>query len=392
MAADLTTPEGRTELLEREKEIERIKRRARRDVDAEEQPAQPLRYLTVDDLFKQPRIDYLVDQFLPQKALAELVGDSESLKSFFAIDLGLTIATEKGDFFGLRVVKHGPVIYIAAEGANAFQFRVRAWAQEHDVDLADAPFFTVPVPVNLRDPQLQEQLAGLIAEKQPVLIIVDTLHRCLPGADDNGARDMGEVVAFAQRLQYEHGTAVLFLHHPPKNDPKGRGRGSSVVYYAADTEILASLEKDSDRPDGTKTVNFEVVKQKDDQKVTLALTNRIVPVHNDLGLPLCYDSGRPITSCVLQLADAEAVAETKQDNRTQFARRVLKYVTEHPGQSVNEVCKGVGGKKQQVGKAIEALLKAGRMVEEKGARGAKCLTALPESESEPAHLAGVPPF
>lgn len=115
-------------------DVERARRDAKRVVDREEHPPQPLRCVTIPELFLLPTVDYLIDQLLPQQALAELIGDSESLKSFFAIHLGLVVATQRDDFFGQKVIKHGPVIYIAAEGAGSFQYRVRAWATEHKVD------------------------------------------------------------------------------------------------------------------------------------------------------------------------------------------------------------------------------------------------------------------
>ena len=249
-------------------DVERARRAARKIVDAEERPPRPpIRALSVAELLERPTPDYLIDQLLPEGAFAELVGDSESLKSFLSIHFGLSIASGRPDVFGLRIVRHGPVLYIAAEGAGAFQFRLRAWGDEHDIDITKVPFFTIAAPINLRDLLFQAELERIVGEVQPVLIVVDTLHRCLPGADENSARDLGEVVGFATRLQAQSGCCLLFLHHPPKSDPAGRGRGSGALYYAADTELNSMIEG-AEQPDGTKIVTVSVKKQKDDAKLS----------------------------------------------------------------------------------------------------------------------------
>src|SRR6185369_15499141 len=105
-------------------------------------------------------------------------------------------------------------------------------------------------PVNLRDIEFQLELQAIVTKIKPVLIIVDTLHRCIPGAEENSSRDIGEVVGFATQLQAKYRTAVLFLHHPLKGSPDGRGRGSGALYYAADTELNAVVDGDENL-DGT---------------------------------------------------------------------------------------------------------------------------------------------
>jgi hypothetical protein len=177
--------------------------------------ARPLRALTIDELFAQPSPDYLIEQLLAERALGGLVGDSESLRSFWAIDLGLSIISAQPDLFGLQVVKHGTVLYIAPEAGGAFKFRVRGWAHEHDVDVTAVPFYTIKSPLNLLDPPSQQEVRAVVLHVQPGLIVAETLHRCLPGAEENSSKDVGAVVGFATQ-QAESGAAVLFLHHPPR--------------------------------------------------------------------------------------------------------------------------------------------------------------------------------
>ncbi len=351
-------------------DLERAKRHAKRTVDAEERPPRPpLRALTVAELYARPDPEYLVDQLLPRGALAEFVGDSETLKSFFAIALGMAIAAKQAKFFGLDVMTHGAVLYIAAEGQGAFKHRLRAWGTAHGVDTTTVPFRIVASPVNLRDETFQQELRTLVSEIQPVLIIVDTLHRCLPGAEENSSRDLGEVVGFATRLLDEFGATVWFLHHPPKSDPSGRGRGSSVLYYAADTELNAVLEG-AEKADGTKVIIVAVKKQKDDAKVSLTLKNLIVPVLNEQGRPMAHPkNGRAINSCILVVASADEVNAAKNGPADTLAHRVVEFLLAHPRNTKVEIREGVKARVSSLNDAIDGLLADKRITKEHAKRG-----------------------
>lgn len=290
-----------------EEERERARREARRNVDAEEQPPRPpLEALTLASLFAQPQPSYLIDQWIPRLGLIEVVAPPGGLKSFLMCHIGLSIAAGERDFFSYPVMRHGPVLYIAAEGAGAFQFRIRAWCQEHGFDALEIPFRVIAKPVNLRDPNFQEQLRSIVAQEKPLLVIVDTLSRCIPGADENSSKDMGEVVSFCSELQQTAQCAIALVHHPTKKDPKGGGRGASVIFGAIDVEIqLEAEEVDENEQDAPRPVIVRCTKQKDDaEPPPLHLVGHVVPVRDEQGKPLAYESGRSVTSLVLR-ADSE---------------------------------------------------------------------------------------
>jgi AAA domain len=129
-------------------DVERARRRAKRTVDAEEQPERPpLHAYTIEELLARPRPSYLLDQWIPTGSLCQVVGEPETLKSFFMCHVGLTIASGAAKCFGHPVTHAGPVLYIAAEGGGAFQFRILGWCQEHDVDPLTVRFRVIPLPV-----------------------------------------------------------------------------------------------------------------------------------------------------------------------------------------------------------------------------------------------------
>ena len=246
----------------------------------------------------------------------------------------LAIASGQKSFFGFPVVQHGPVLYIAAEGASALQFRVRAWCTAHDVDplsLSDT-FRVINMPVNFRDPTFQQELRAIVDEMHPILIVPDTRARCTPGADENSSKDMGEVVNFCSQLQ-QTAAAVAFIHHPTKKDPSGGGRGSGAIFGAIDTEIRLE-SSDAEDTLGDRQITVTCAKQKEDAPFpSLTLVGSVVPLCNLDGHEMAYESGRPITSLVLRLAtseDAEKVAEAKKQQQRQIDLRILRVMQQHP--------------------------------------------------------------
>ena len=331
----MTTAQREKTLDEAAIDLERARRNARRVIDAEEQPPHPpLRALTLDELFQLPPPSYLIDQFIPALGLVQVVGEPGACKTFFMLHASLAIASGQKTFFGFPVVQHGPVLYIAAEGASALQFRVRAWCTAHDVDplsLSDT-FRVINMPVNFRDPTFQQELRAIVDDMHPILIVPDTRARCTPGADENSSKDMGEVVNFCSQLQ-QTGAAVAFIHHPTKKDPSGGGRGSGAFFGAVDTEIRLE-STDAEDTLGDRQITVTCAKQKEDAPFPpLTLAGSVVPVCDLDGREMAYESGRAITSIVLRLAtsdDAEKVAEAKKQQQREIDLRVLRVMQQHP--------------------------------------------------------------
>jgi len=92
--------------------------------------------------------------------------------------------------------------------------------------------------VNLLDHHSVSAFISAVLPMRPVLVVVDTLARCMVGGDEDSAQDMGRFVSSLETLRSELGAAVLVLHHPTKTN---RGeRGSGALRGAVDTVIKAS--------------------------------------------------------------------------------------------------------------------------------------------------------
>jgi hypothetical protein len=76
----------------------------------------------------------------------------------------------------------------------------------------------------------------------PILLIVDTLARCMLGGDENSARDMGIAIGALDAIRAALGCAMIVVHHTGKSAETERG--SSALRAAADT--MFSLKRDGE--------------------------------------------------------------------------------------------------------------------------------------------------
>lgn len=229
------------------------------DLVWEDENPSRFRLLSREDLRRLPPPTWLVHKHLVASSLAVLYGPSGHGKTFLALDWALAVAAGAA-WHGSATQRVQPVVYVAAEGASGLDRRVTAWEKTYPAANTEQ-FYVVDEAVNLfareREPSIEDTSAFLDllanARLRPGLVVFDTVARSMAGGDENAARDMGLVVAAADRIRRETGATVLLIHHTGK-DHKDE-RGSSALRAAADTMVKVSREY----------ANVEVVcdKQKD---------------------------------------------------------------------------------------------------------------------------------
>lgn len=212
------------------------------------------RFMTVPQLLNRPTLRWIVHPFLGEGSLAILYGPPGVGKTFLCLGWAAAVVTGR-PWLG-HPVMGGTVIYIAAEGVGGLPKRIRALQVELGSDGLDGLLF-YPEPVNLLDPDAVELLIEAARKHRPVLIIFDTLARCMVGGDENSAKDMGLVIASLDRIRHALGSTVLGVHHSGKRKGSGE-RGSSALRGAADTMLELSGKSDA--------LRFKVSKQKDAER------------------------------------------------------------------------------------------------------------------------------
>jgi len=267
--------------------------------DLLQRPQAPLmrfKLLSGADLCNAPPMRWMVRGVLPADGLAALYGASGSGKSFLILDMGCAVAAG-ADWFGRRVTQ-SPVTYVCLEGEAGIGKRVKAWSLHNNAPVPDALRF-IAQPFDLLSDDVGELAKAIIAGGGAGgLVILDTLNRAAPGADENSSVDMGNIIAAAKQLQSLTGGLVLLVHHTGKDTTKGL-RGHSSLYAALDGAIEVTAT-DNRRA-------WSVAKCKDDVTGDAhPFKLEIVPVGID-------DEGDEITSCVAVPDDsAEAIKQAKR--------------------------------------------------------------------------------
>ena len=243
-------------------------------------PAPRYKLLGADELRDLPPLAWRVRGVLPAVGLAALYGPSASGKSFLAFDMAAAIA-EGCPWFDCRVVA-APVVYAALEGEAGFKLRAQAWEMSRGRALPDGLRMMLQ-PFKLTEPQDVTDLAAVVPAG--AVVVLDTLNRAAPTADENSSRDMGEILEAAKTLQAATGGLVVLVHHTGKNAAAGL-RGHSSLFAAMDAAI--EVCRDGDRRE------WKVAKSKDGMDGEACPFKLAVEV---LGFE---PTGETVTSCVVQ--------------------------------------------------------------------------------------------
>ena len=242
-------------------------------------PAPRYRLLGADELRDLPPLAWRVRGVLPAVGLAALYGPSASGKSFLAFDMAAAIA-EGQRWFDCRV-EAAPVVYAALEGEAGFKLRAQAWEVSRGRALPDGLRMMLQ-PFKLTDGQDVLDLAAVVPAG--AVVVVDTLNRAAPTADENSSRDMGEILEAAKTLQTLTRGLVLLVHHTGKNAAAGL-RGHSSLFAAMDAAIEVS--RDGDRRE------WKVAKSKD------GIDGEARPFKLQVETLGVEETGEAITSCVV---------------------------------------------------------------------------------------------
>lgn len=183
----------------------------------------------------ETRYDWLIKGIVERDTISMLYGTYGTFKSFVMVDMGMHIAAGR-PYLG-RNTEQGAVFFLIGEGKNGIKRRIKAWFKYMDIKPdKDFPFYYSTVPANLNDPTKMQQLLDImdhIASVKPAMIVIDTLHKSMPGLNENSAEDMGIAINEVEKLKQRHGTACWIVHHSGKDSSRG-ARGSSSIPGAMD--------------------------------------------------------------------------------------------------------------------------------------------------------------
>lgn len=228
-------------------------------------------------------------------------GPSGAYKSFYVLGECLSIAQRL------------PVVYVAAEGSSGLHQRVSAWCKHTGLPPGNIHF--ICQEISLLDIAHTRALITAISPLKPAFIVFDTLARCIPGGDENTARDMGMAVRHSALIQRELDCAVAWIHH--SNRAERGERGSGAMRGAADAMIelvsngdgiirLTCSKVKDDEPWPTEELQFHHVDNSgvlipNQGQPTGSLTSPEKQIIEFLALDVFDTSGAPIRAMVAAL-------------------------------------------------------------------------------------------
>ncbi len=180
----------------------------------------------------RPSPIWLIQGILVETTAVVLSGDSQSFKTFSALDMAFCVAT--GTAWHGRAVKSGTVVYIAAEGGWTLRDRLEAWETRRGVRVSDEQFCLLEMPVSIGDVGTVAAFAGFIQSRAPRLVVIDTLSACAEGLKENASEDMATFIRNMKAIARATGAAVAVIHH---NNKGGDLRGAVSLKNDADTHL-----------------------------------------------------------------------------------------------------------------------------------------------------------
>lgn len=298
-----------------------------------------------------------------------LAGYGYSGKTLLVQDLGLAVAAHnhRQRAWGGLAVRHGRVVHLDYEqGAYLTRRRYQRLAAARglgadDVDLALVVRPTIYIDRFDAEDWLVDLLAGA------TLAIVDPLRAAAPNTEENSsaARVPLDVLA---RVSEQTGCAILVIHHarkPTADAPGGARmsiRGSSALYDACQSVLVAEGEPG-------RRARLSHVKA----KLTGREADPMLVAIDDV------DAGTGLVVSVQQ-APAAATSSVKLND---IMPRVLDVIRAHPSIGTVRLRTEVGGKVTLVDAAVEALVEAGQVRDDRrGSTGPHHYLVTPEVGSD----------
>lgn len=290
-------------------------------------PYRPFEPLAVDALLSRRAPQWLAQHMSPRTGMTAIIGASGSGKTFLVLSVVTAVAANDQRWHDRRITP-GLVLWINGEGN--LKARLLAILEDRKLRATDLDMQIIDEPVNLLDPQA---VAALIDAVQAIranndgvpiaAVVFDTLARCMPGGDENSARDMSMAIGAIGQIASAAGGAAIVVHHIGKDAARG-ARGHSSLRAAADAELVVER-----LADGTRTLSASKLRDAPDGEVLLRFRLRSVDLGPADQFELDADPGERVTSCVVEpVMDATPANRSRAEPKGANQRIVLKLLRE----------------------------------------------------------------
>ena len=195
----------------------------------------------------ETKIDWLVQDLIPQESLTFLYGYQGIGKSFLALDLAIEIGRGGGKWINRFPVEGGRVLYIDEESHPTLlrtRYTKLLAAKGLTIeDLSDISFISRQ-QLKFDNDNSISALKALITELRPDIVMVDSFS-AIHSLNENAAQDMARLRDYFQSIIADCKTGLLFIDHEGQpsmvlKTAAQKQRGSALKGDMADCKILLS--------------------------------------------------------------------------------------------------------------------------------------------------------
>jgi len=197
-----------------------------------------------------PTRRWLVDGLWSQAAVGIIGGAPKSAKSWMALDMAVSVASDTPCLGAFDVLEPGRALLFMAEDADAaVRARVAGICRHRGLDIKQLDLHIITATsLRLDLERDRSRLSDVVSNFAPRLLLLDPFVRLHRG-DENDAGHISGLLAYLRELQREHHLAVVVVHHTRKN---GGGavlgqtlRGSGDFHAWVDSSLYLRRKRDT---------------------------------------------------------------------------------------------------------------------------------------------------
>lgn len=197
---------------------------------------------------RSPEQAWLIQSVWAQSAVGIIGGAPKCCKSWFGLDMAVSVASGTPCLGYFPVNLFGPaLVFMAEDAAHALRSRIEDLCTHRNIDIDKLNLYAITASTLRLDLSGdQQKLKATLSAIKPRLVVLDPLVRlhCL---DENSAAEISKLLGFVRELQRTFDTAIVLVHHASKKHRAQPGqalRGSSDLHAFGDSNAYIARRKE----------------------------------------------------------------------------------------------------------------------------------------------------
>jgi len=196
---------------------------------------------------QQAEQKWLIKSVWARAAVGIIGGAPKCCKSWFGLDIAVSVASGTPCLDRFAVENKGPVLVFLAEDAICtVRSRIDAICDHRRLDIQELDLYAITAPALRLDlSEDQNRLKSTLEDLRPRLLLLDPLVR-MHRLDENSASDISKLLGFLRELQRSYDCAIVLVHHASKKHHAQPGqalRGSSDLHAFGDSNAYLARRK-----------------------------------------------------------------------------------------------------------------------------------------------------